>query len=160
MKHEAVTVRLRPKSAQAPVVFFANGIGHSVLALPALRAFCALFPGRLSLVTRHASYAAMLSRLPFRRHLELASGTKSSGTSGRSCRSPRQSELRSLHLATLRALADLTALLGPLGPSPRHCQIRPRPQARWDRRFALFWCSCRSSGTICRTAPRCGGRTT
>ena len=41
---------ISPERCRTPVVFFANGIGDTVLALPALRALAALFPGRLSLV--------------------------------------------------------------------------------------------------------------
>jgi ADP-heptose:LPS heptosyltransferase len=36
--------------AQFPVVFFSNGIGDGILALPALRALSALFDGRLTLI--------------------------------------------------------------------------------------------------------------
>lgn len=43
-------INLNPDSFKNPVVFFANGIGDHVLALPALRALSTIFPDRLSLI--------------------------------------------------------------------------------------------------------------
>lgn len=39
---------LYPKNFKQPVVFFANGIGDDLIALPAVRALYNIFSGRLS----------------------------------------------------------------------------------------------------------------
>jgi ADP-heptose:LPS heptosyltransferase len=53
-----------------PVVFFANGLGDTILALPALRALTALFPDRLTLVCDHGVWPALLGELTFKRVVE------------------------------------------------------------------------------------------
>lgn len=62
--------------AEAPVVFFANGIGDAVMALPALRALSSLFPGRLKLISRAESYAPILRALPTKEQFYVGGGSK------------------------------------------------------------------------------------
>ena len=49
-----------------PVVFFANGLGDTILALPALRALTALFPRRLTLICDEGLHHMLLSELRVR----------------------------------------------------------------------------------------------
>lgn len=58
------------------MVFFANGIGDAVLALPALRALAELYPRRLTLVSRRESYAPILRGLPVRNEFFIGRGSK------------------------------------------------------------------------------------
>jgi len=58
------------ESYTRPVVFFANGLGDTILALPAIRAVAKLFPQRLSLVCDKGVHSALLSDLPFDRVVE------------------------------------------------------------------------------------------
>jgi ADP-heptose:LPS heptosyltransferase len=51
-------------NAKNPVVFFANGFGDAILALPALRALTALFPNRLTLIAQTAKYVDLFQCLP------------------------------------------------------------------------------------------------
>lgn len=46
-----------------PAVFFANGLGDTLLALPALRALTKLFPERLTLICDEGVHSALLSDL-------------------------------------------------------------------------------------------------
>ena len=62
--------------AEAPVVFFANGIGDAVLALPALRALAELYPRRLTLVSRRESYTPILGGLPTKKEFFIGRGSK------------------------------------------------------------------------------------
>ncbi|MET0646176.1 MAG: hypothetical protein ABW208_06105 [Pyrinomonadaceae bacterium] len=63
--------------ASNPVVFFANGIGDAILALPALRALTEVFPGRLTLLAHgRALYLELFEPLATRRQLYITSGTK------------------------------------------------------------------------------------
>ncbi len=52
-----------PLEAQRPVALFANGIGDTILSLPALRALAALFPHRLSLICNRGAYRLCLSEI-------------------------------------------------------------------------------------------------
>jgi ADP-heptose:LPS heptosyltransferase len=45
----------KPSDVKSAVVFFSRGLGDHILALPALRALCALFPGKLSLLVSHSA---------------------------------------------------------------------------------------------------------
>jgi ADP-heptose:LPS heptosyltransferase len=58
-------VRPRP-SARHPAVFFINGIGDHLLALPALRALAALFPHSLTLICRPTQYRLLFADLSIR----------------------------------------------------------------------------------------------
>jgi hypothetical protein len=49
---ETTSIQQRALSAEHPVAFFFNGYGDNFLNLPALRALCRLFEGRLTLVCR------------------------------------------------------------------------------------------------------------
>ena len=49
---ETTSIQKRALSAEHPLAFFCNGYGDSFLNLPALRALCRLFEGRLTLVCR------------------------------------------------------------------------------------------------------------
>src|SRR4051812_8878653 len=55
---------------ELPVVFFANGLGDTILALPALRALVEMFPRRLTLVCDHGIYSSLLTELAFRKVVE------------------------------------------------------------------------------------------
>lgn len=50
-----------------PAVFYANGLGDTILALPALRALAALFRGRLTLICDQGPHRLLLSELGLRR---------------------------------------------------------------------------------------------
>jgi len=49
---ETTSIQERALSAEYPLAFFCNGYGDNFLNLPALRALCRLFEGRLTLVCR------------------------------------------------------------------------------------------------------------
>src|SRR5215813_6412745 len=49
---ETTSIQKRALSAEYPLAFFLNGYGDNFLNLPALRALCRLFEGRLTLVCR------------------------------------------------------------------------------------------------------------
>ena len=49
---ETTSIQKRALSAEHPLAFFCNGYGDNFLNLPALRALCRLFEGRLTLVCR------------------------------------------------------------------------------------------------------------
>ena len=49
---ETTSIQKRALSAERPLAFFFNGYGDNFLNLPALRALCRLFEGRLTLVCR------------------------------------------------------------------------------------------------------------
>ncbi len=59
--------RIKPEAFAHPVVFFANGLGDTILALPALRALTALFPDRLTLVCDHGVWPDILGEVAFKR---------------------------------------------------------------------------------------------
>lgn len=48
---------------ERPAVFFANGLGDTLLALPALRALAKLFPARLTLICDQGVHPALLTEL-------------------------------------------------------------------------------------------------
>ena len=50
--------------AEAPVIFYINGIGDNILNLPALRALGALFAGRASLICSGSNSLFMFDDLP------------------------------------------------------------------------------------------------
>ena len=56
---------------ERPLVFFANGLGDTLLALPTLRALTALFSQRLALVCDKGIYSALLPELVFRQVVEM-----------------------------------------------------------------------------------------
>lgn len=57
--------------AEAPVIFFINGIGDNILNLPALRALGALFAGRLSMICNGRSSLFMFDDLPLKRSIKI-----------------------------------------------------------------------------------------
>ena len=57
-------MRIQPSDFFRPVVFFKNGIGDSILTLPALRALAALFAKKLTLVCDREIYRVLLSDIP------------------------------------------------------------------------------------------------
>ena len=52
------------RSAERPVVFFANGIGDALLALPALRALGLTFGGKLTLICDRRDHHLLYHELP------------------------------------------------------------------------------------------------
>lgn len=56
---------LNPENFSRPVVFFANGIGDHIIALPALRALSKIFSGRLSLIAIREAYTEIFSDIVF-----------------------------------------------------------------------------------------------
>jgi hypothetical protein len=65
--------------SESPVAFHFNGLGDRLMALPAIRALSALFPGRLSLVCEKGDYATYYSDLPLRAVCEVEFETSSEG---------------------------------------------------------------------------------
>jgi hypothetical protein len=57
--------------AEAPVVFFINGIGDNILNLPALRALGALFADRLSLICSGSDSLFVFDDLPLKRAIKI-----------------------------------------------------------------------------------------
>ena len=57
--------------AEAPVIFFINGIGDNILNLPALRALGALFADRLSLICSGSDSLFMFDDLPLKRAIKI-----------------------------------------------------------------------------------------
>jgi len=57
--------------AEAPVVFFINGIGDNILNLPALRALGALFAGRLSLICCGSDSLFVFDDVPLKRAIKI-----------------------------------------------------------------------------------------
>ncbi len=57
--------------SESPVAFHYNGLGDRLMALPAVRALCQLFPGRLGLICEKGDYATYYSDLPLRAVCEL-----------------------------------------------------------------------------------------
>ncbi len=58
-------------NAEAPVIFFINGIGDNILNLPALRALGALFAGRASLICSGSDTLFMFDDLPLKRAIKI-----------------------------------------------------------------------------------------
>ena len=56
-----------PIDATNPVVFFANGVGDTIMSLPALRALTRIFPDTLTLVCPEYNFRVGLAELPMRR---------------------------------------------------------------------------------------------
>jgi len=56
---------LNTQNFSRPVVFFANGIGDHIIALPALRALSNIFSGRLSLIAIREAYTEIFSDIDF-----------------------------------------------------------------------------------------------
>lgn len=56
---------LNPENFSRPVVFFANGIGDHIIALPVLRALSNIFSGRLSLIAIREAYTEIFSDIVF-----------------------------------------------------------------------------------------------
>src|SRR5262245_44869753 len=63
---------MRPHDAERPAVFFCNGVGDHLLALPALRALASIFPERLTLVCRSGARRQFFSDLQTHRVVEIA----------------------------------------------------------------------------------------
>lgn len=56
---------------KCPVVFFANGIGDSLLVLPALRALAHIFPNQLIMVCKEGARRTFFSEIAFRKVIEV-----------------------------------------------------------------------------------------
>lgn len=54
--YEDTSIQQRALSAEHPVVFFVNGYGDNYINLPAIRALCRLFAGRLMLVCKQGPH--------------------------------------------------------------------------------------------------------
>jgi len=65
--------------AEAPVIFFVNGIGDNILNLPALRALGALFAGGLSLICSGSDSLFVFDDLPLKRAIKIRVETSASG---------------------------------------------------------------------------------
>jgi ADP-heptose:LPS heptosyltransferase len=57
--------------AEAPVIFYINGIGDNILNLPALRALGELFAGRVSLICSGSDSLFMFDDLPLKRAIKI-----------------------------------------------------------------------------------------
>ena len=58
------------RESKRPALFFANGIGDTILAVPAIRALAGLFHGRLALICDQNVRAPLLSDIEFRQVAE------------------------------------------------------------------------------------------
>jgi hypothetical protein len=68
---ETTSIQERALSAKHPVAFFLNGYGDNFLNLPALRALCRLFEGRLTLVCRQGPDLFCFDDLAINRRIAL-----------------------------------------------------------------------------------------
>jgi len=68
---EITLLQERALSAEYPLAFFINGYGDNYLNLPALRALCRLFDGRLTLVCRDGPHLFCFEDLEVERRIEL-----------------------------------------------------------------------------------------
>jgi hypothetical protein len=82
------------RQAENPVVFFSNGIGDSLLSLPAMRALTALFPKRLTLICPRAANRLCYFALPFRRVVELQTVSENGQRGGMISLSPELFDAR------------------------------------------------------------------
>ncbi|HET6978967.1 MAG TPA: glycosyltransferase family 9 protein [Pyrinomonadaceae bacterium] len=64
-------IQERALSAEYPLAFFCNGYGDNFINLPALRALCRLFAGRLTLVCRQGPDLFCFDDLPVKRRITL-----------------------------------------------------------------------------------------
>ena len=71
------------KTAQAPVAFFANGIGDHILAMPSLRALLSLYPRCLSLICSPRMQSVFYSEMPFKTVIQTRITYASDETVGR-----------------------------------------------------------------------------
>lgn len=60
-----------PAQVRHAVVFFSRGLGDHLLALPTMRALCALFPGKLTLLVSHSAPDLLFGGAEFARIVEL-----------------------------------------------------------------------------------------
>ena len=68
---ETTSIQKRALSAEYPLAFFLNGYGDNFINLPALRALCRLFEGRLTLVCRQGPDLFCLDDLAVNRRIAL-----------------------------------------------------------------------------------------
>ena len=68
---ETTSIQERALSAEHPVAFFLNGYGDNFINLPALRALCRLFEGRLTLVCRQGPHLFCFDDLAVNRRIAL-----------------------------------------------------------------------------------------
>ena len=68
---ETTLLQERALSAEYPLAFFINGYGDNYLNLPALRALCRLFEGRLTLVCRQGPHLFCFDDLEIERRITL-----------------------------------------------------------------------------------------
>lgn len=68
---ETTSLQERVLSAEHPLAFFINGYGDNYLNLPALRALCRLFEGRLTLVCRQGPHLFCFEDLAIDRRIAL-----------------------------------------------------------------------------------------
>jgi ADP-heptose:LPS heptosyltransferase len=102
-----------------PVVFFANGLGDTLLALPALRALTKLFPERLTLLCDEGVHPALLTELDLmqvvesRMHRNVPDWTREFSFSDAAARVKECDLLISLAPWCSRSLEELMARLRP-----------------------------------------------
>lgn len=70
---------MRRVEARFPAVFHCNGLGDRLMALPALRALCALYPDRLTIIGMPGDSLTFYADLPIRRVVEIESQLTSDG---------------------------------------------------------------------------------
>jgi hypothetical protein len=68
---ETTSIQDRALSAEHPLAFFINGYGDNYINLPALRALCRLFDGRLTFVCRQGPHLFCFEDLPVHRRVAL-----------------------------------------------------------------------------------------
>jgi hypothetical protein len=68
---EATSIQQRALSAADPVVFFVNGYGDNYINLPAMRALCRLYAGRLTLVCKQGPHLFCFADLEVKRRIAL-----------------------------------------------------------------------------------------
>src|SRR5437868_1312864 len=69
---ETTSLQQRTLSAEHPLAFFVNGYGDNYINLPAIRALCRMFEGRLTLVCKQGPHLFCFDGLAVKRRVTLA----------------------------------------------------------------------------------------
>src|ERR1044072_328444 len=73
------SIQRQALNAEHPLAFFINGYGDNFINLPALRALCRLFEGRLTLVCKQGPHLFCFDDLAVKRRVTLVAGGNEEG---------------------------------------------------------------------------------